>query len=73
MWPVRAEWPGNCSGNRMASGVFESHSTGHTFRWACDKGPGTWGFSMVDIVQVLADQSDFQTARKFWNKLRRAK
>lgn len=28
-----------------------------------------WYFSVVDIVQVLTDQSDFQVARKYWNKL----
>lgn len=25
---------------------------------------------MVDIVQVLTQQPDFQTARKYWNKLK---
>ena len=29
-----------------------------------------WFFSVVDIVQVLTDQPDFQAARKYWNKLR---
>jgi len=28
-----------------------------------------WWFSVVDVVQVLTDQSDNQTARKYWNKL----
>jgi len=28
-----------------------------------------WYFSVVDVVQVLTDQSDFTTARKYWNKL----
>jgi DNA-damage-inducible protein D len=27
-------------------------------------------FSVVDIVQVLTQQSDYQTARKYWNKLK---
>ena len=30
----------------------------------------TWFFSVVDIVQVLTQQPDFQTARKYWNKLK---
>lgn len=30
----------------------------------------TWFFSVVDIVQVLTHQPDFQAARKYWNKLR---
>lgn len=28
-----------------------------------------WWFSVVDVVQVLTDQSDNLTARKYWNKL----
>ena len=28
-----------------------------------------WWFSVVDVVQALTDQSDFQNARKYWNKL----
>ena len=28
-----------------------------------------WFYSIVDIVAVLTDQEDFQTARKYWNKL----
>ena len=30
----------------------------------------TWFFSIIDIVQVLTQQSDYQTARKYWNKLK---
>ena len=30
----------------------------------------TWWFSVVKIVQVLTQQSDYQTARKNWNKLK---
>ena len=28
-----------------------------------------WWFSIVDVVQVLTDQSDNTKARKYWNKL----
>lgn len=28
-----------------------------------------WYFSVVEIVKVLTNQSDFQKARKYWNKL----
>lgn len=28
-----------------------------------------WWFSVVDVVQVLTDQLDDYTARKYWNKL----
>ena len=27
-------------------------------------------FSVVDVVEVLADSKDYQTARKYWNKLK---
>ncbi len=29
-----------------------------------------WYFSVVDVVRVLTEQADFQTARKYWNKLK---
>ena len=29
-----------------------------------------WFFSIVDVIQALTDQPDFQTARKYWNKLK---
>jgi len=29
-----------------------------------------WWFSIIDIVQVLTQQADYQTARKYWNKLK---
>src|SRR3989338_2627528 len=28
-----------------------------------------WFYSVIDIVAVLTEQEDFQTARKYWNKL----
>jgi hypothetical protein len=30
---------------------------------------GRWYFSVVDIVKILTTQPDYQTARKYWNKL----
>ena len=42
----------------------------HQIRRAYDEATETWWFSVVDIVQVLTDQPDFQTARKYWNKLK---
>jgi hypothetical protein len=35
-----------------------------------DEATETWWFSVVDIVQVLTQQPDFQIARKYWNKLK---
>ena len=29
-----------------------------------------WYFSVIDIVAALTDQKDYQTARKYWNKLK---
>jgi len=46
--------------------IFEEHK----IRRYYDEKTETWFFSIVDIVQVLTQQSDFQTARKYWNKLK---
>lgn len=35
-----------------------------------DDATETWRFSVVDIIQVLTQQADYQTARKYWNKLK---
>jgi hypothetical protein len=35
-----------------------------------DEKAETWFFSVVDIIQVLTQQPDFQAARKYWNKLK---
>jgi DNA-damage-inducible protein D len=35
-----------------------------------DEKTETWYFSVVDIIQALIQQPDFQTARKYWNKLK---
>jgi hypothetical protein len=35
-----------------------------------DEKTETWYFSIVDIMQALTQQSDYQTARKYWNKLK---
>src|SRR3990167_2757919 len=29
-----------------------------------------WYFSVIDIVQALTQQPDYQVARKYWNKLK---
>ena len=29
-----------------------------------------WYFSVVDVVAVLTESKDYQTARKYWNKLK---
>jgi hypothetical protein len=46
--------------------IFEQHK----IRRHYDERTETWFFSVVDIVQALTQQPDFQTARKYWNKLK---
>lgn len=42
----------------------------HEIRRVYDEATEVWWFSVVDIVQVLTRQPDYQTARKYWNKLK---
>lgn len=35
-----------------------------------DEATETWYFSIVDIIQVLTQQPDFQTARNYWKVLK---
>jgi len=46
--------------------IFEDHK----IRRIYDKKSDTWFFSVIDVVQVLTQQTDYQTARKYWNKLK---
>ncbi|MFQ6759003.1 Bro-N domain-containing protein [Desulfovibrionaceae bacterium CB1MN] len=46
--------------------LFETHE----IRRLYDEKTETWWFSVVDIIQVLIQQPDYQTARKYWNKLK---
>ncbi len=46
--------------------VFENYK----IRRIYDEKSETWYFSVVDIIQVLIQQPDYQTARKYWNKLK---
>jgi hypothetical protein len=48
------------------SALFENHE----IRRVYDENTETWFFSVIDIIQVLTQQSDYQTARKYWNKLK---
>ena len=51
--------------NTMPITLFENF----TVRRAYEEKTETWFFSVVDIVAVLTEQRDYQTARKYWNKL----
>lgn len=46
--------------------IFEDHK----IRRIYDKETDTWFFSVVDVVQVLTQQTDYQTARKYWSVLK---
>jgi hypothetical protein len=46
--------------------LFETHE----IRRVYDEDSETWWFSVVDIIQVLTQQADYQAARKYWNKLK---
>ncbi len=35
-----------------------------------DENKEVWYFSIIDIIQILTQQTDYQTARKYWNKLK---
>lgn len=46
--------------------IFEDYK----IRRLYDEKTETWFFSVVDIIQVLIQQADYKTARKYWNKLK---
>lgn len=39
-------------------------------RTAWDEEKEEWYFSVVDVVSVLTEQSDYQKSRKYWNKMK---
>ena len=43
---------------------------GKDIRRVYDEASETWWFSVMDVVQVLTEQADDLTARKYWNKLK---
>src|SRR4030042_1155381 len=52
------------TGNRLA--VFENYK----IRRHYDEQTETWYFSVVDILQVLIQQPDYQAARNYWKVLK---
>jgi hypothetical protein len=52
--------------HEKALAVFENFK----IRRVYDEKTETWYFSVVDIIAALIQQSDYQTARKYWNKLK---
>ena len=50
--------------------IFPTEFEGKTIRRVYDEATDIWWFSIIDVVQVLTQQPDYQTARKYWNKLK---
>ncbi len=46
--------------------IFENYN----IRRLYDEKAETWFFSIIDIIQALTQQPNYQTARKYWNKLK---
>jgi hypothetical protein len=46
--------------------IFEEHQ----IRRVYDEELEIWFFSVIDVVQILTAPSDYQTSRKYWNKLK---
>src|ERR1700730_14554640 len=42
----------------------------HKIRRLYDEETETWLFSVIDIIQAFIQQPDYQSARKYWNKLK---
>ena len=43
---------------------------GHQIRRHYNEQTDTWWFSVVDIIQVLTQQADYQASRKYWKVLK---
>lgn len=52
--------------NEKALAVFENFKIRRTY----DERNEIWYFSVADIIAALIQQPDYQTARKYWNKLK---
>lgn len=52
--------------NETALAVFENHK----IRRIYDEKSETWFFSVVDIIAILIQQSDYQAARNYWKVLK---
>jgi len=51
---------------KTETSLFEKHQV----RRVDDEESEIWWFSVIDIVQPLTQQADYQTAMKYWNKLK---
>ncbi len=51
--------------------ILPAEFDGQSIRRVVDEAAEVWWFSVVDVVQVLTQQADSLTARKYWNQLKR--
>jgi DNA-damage-inducible protein D len=51
--------------------ILPAEFDGQSIRRVYDEAAEVWWFSVVDVVQVLTQQADGLTARKYWNQLKR--
>ncbi len=51
---------------KLPPAIFEEHE----IRRVYDEATETWLFSVIDIIQVLTQQPDYQGARKYWKVLK---
>ena len=50
--------------------ILPTQFDGQSIRRVFDESTEMWWFSVIDVVQVLTQQADYQTARKYGNRLR---
>ncbi len=50
--------------------ILPTQFDGQSIRRVYDEQTETWWFSVIDVVQVLTQQADPLTARKYWNQLK---
>ena len=48
--------------------VLPAEFEGQAIRRVYDEATEIWWFSVVDVMQLLTQQADFQTARRYWNQ-----
>jgi hypothetical protein len=46
--------------------IFEAQKV----RTVWDEAQEEWYVSIIDVIEILTDSKDYQTARKYWNKLK---
>jgi DNA-damage-inducible protein D len=50
--------------------ILPSEFDGHAIRRVYDEETEMWSFSVIDVIQVLTQQPDYQGARKYWKVLK---